>query len=391
MLTPDYLLHVSEGAEQISAQLHTDILKRITSRILARQRRGNGYLLTAVDKWQIEVLMDAGFLREDIAKEIAKASKLQEQEVREAFEDAGVRAWNYDSKVYEAAGISTRTLQQSPYAIRLMQRNYEATLGEWENFTRTTADAAQQLFISKMDEIYNNVASGSLGYTQAYAEAIDDLASDGVRNIVYTRIKNGVLSVHTDTIEVATLRCVRTGISQASAQIQTARMDEMGVDLVLVSSHMGARPTHQVWQGKIYSRSGTSQKYPDFVSSTGYGTGPGLCGWNCRHNFSPWFEGMENPFEDYDKEENLKAYNDEQEQRAMERSIRKTKRQAQVLGYGAQAAKNDDTRAEIKERIKAVRERLSAQNKTYIEFCDEHDLRPLRERLRIAKANRKSK
>ena len=387
MLTPEYLLHVSEGAERISAQLHTDILKRITARILARQRRGDDYILTAADKWQIEVLMDAGHLRDDVAREIALATSLQEEEIRDAFEDAGVRAWNYDSRIYKAAGLPVS--EMSPYMVRLMQRNYEATLGEWSNFTRTTLDASQQLFISKMDEIYNNVASGSIGYTQAFAEAIDDLAADGVRNIVYTRLRDGMLSVHTDTIETATLRCIRTGISQASAQIQTARMDEMGVDLVLVSSHMGARPSHQVWQGKIYSRSGTSQKYPDFVSSTGYGTGAGLCGWNCRHNFSPWFEGMANPFEHYDAEENKKVYDDTQKQRSMERGIRKTKRQEQVLRYGAQAAQNAQTRDDLNERLSRVRKRLSAQNEAYRAFCEGHDLRPLEERLRIAKVNRR--
>ena len=387
MLTPEYLLHVSEGAERISAQLHTDILKRITARILARQRRGDDYILTAADKWQIEVLMDAGHLRDDVAREIALATSLQEEEIRDAFEDAGVRAWNYDSRIYKAAGLPVS--EMSPYMVRLMQRNYEATLGEWSNFTRTTLDASQQLFISKMDEIYNNVASGSIGYTQAFAEAIDDLAADGVRNIAYTRLRDGMLSVHTDTIETATLRCIRTGISQASAQIQTARMDEMGVDLVLVSSHMGARPSHQVWQGKIYSRSGTSQKYPDFVSSTGYGTGAGLCGWNCRHNFSPWFEGMDNPFERYDAEENKKVYDDTQKQRSMERGIRKTKRQEQVLRYGAQAAQNAQTRDDLNERLSRVRKRLNAQNEAYRAFCEGHDLRPLEERLRIAKVNRR--
>lgn len=387
MLTPEYLLHVSEGAERISAQLHTDILKRITARILARQRRGDDYILTAADKWQIEVLLDAGHLRDDVAREIALATSLQEEEIRDAFEDAGVRAWNYDSRIYKAAGLPVS--EMSPYMVRLMQRNYEATLGEWSNFTRTTLDASQQLFISKMDEIYNNVASGSIGYTQAFAEAIDDLAADGVRDIVYTRLRDGMLSVHTDTIETATLRCIRTGISQASAQIQTARMDEMGVDLVLVSSHMGARPSHQVWQGKIYSRSGTSRKYPDFVSSTGYGTGAGLCGWNCRHNFSPWFEGMDNPFEHYDAEENKKVYDDTQKQRSMERGIRKTKRQEQVLRYGAQAAQNAQTRDDLNERLSRVRKRLNAQNEAYRAFCEGHDLRPLEERLRIAKVNRR--
>lgn len=378
MLSPDYLLHITEGAEEIASMLHTDMLKQVIRRILAREKKGYDYLLTAADKWRIESVIETGALRDDLIKEIAKYSKYEEKEIREAFEDAGIKALAYDDKIYKRAGLSPAPLLQSPYMLRLMQRNYESTLHEWENFTRTTADVSEQLFIETMDRIYNKVMSGSTGYIDAYVEGIDSLASNGL----YVHYPSG----HMDTIETATLRCVRTGVSQASADIQIARMDEMDVDLVIVSAHMGARPSHQVWQGKIYSRSGTSKKYPDFVSSTGYGTGEGLCGWNCRHNFSPYFEGQGNPFGRYDDKENEELYNKTQEQRAMERGIRKTKRKKETLQDAANNAPDDETRADINKRLAKTKDRLRQQNAAYQEFCDENDLRPLPERLKIGKA-----
>ena len=381
MLTPDYLLHVSEGAEEIAAQLHTDIIKRISRRVMARMQRGDGYTLTSIDKWQIETLLDAGYLRDDIAKDIADATGKEAEEIRAAFEDAGVRTFDYDDRVYNAAGISTTKLQDSPAMIRLMQRNYDATMGEWSNYTRTTADASVQAFINTMDRAYNNVMSGNIGYIQAFTEAINTLAKEGIQKIAYP-------SGHVDTIETATLRAVRTGVSQASAQIQIARMDENDIDLVLVSSHLGARPSHQVWQGKVYSRSGKSKKYADFYEATGYGTGAGLCGWNCRHNFSPWIPGMDNPFERYDSEENKKAYDESQKQRAMERGIRSTRREADVKKDQLANAASDEERQTLSDELAYMQKQLKRETKAYQDYCDAHGLRPLPERLKIAKTGR---
>ena len=381
MLTPDYLLHVSEGAEEIAAQMHTDMIKRVVSRILARESEGKEYILTASDKWRLQSLIEAGYLRDDLEQEIAQATGKQAYEIKEAFEDAGIKSLAYDGKIYEAAGIATEPLEKSPYLIRLMQRNYESTMGLWKNYTQTTADAAQVQFIQEMDDIYNKVMFGGIGYTEAYTEAIDNLAKNGLF-ITYP-------SGHTDTIETATLRCVRTGVSQASAQITEARMDEYGVELVIVSSHMGARPEHQEWQGRVYKRSGRkSRKYPDFVTSTGYGTGEGLCGWNCRHSFSPYFEGQGNPFETYDDEENVKLYEETQDQRRMERGIRRTRREAEVLSDAAQNAPDSETADKLKELLSATKDRLKRQTNAYMDFCDQHSLRPLPERLKIAKAGR---
>ena len=245
MLDPNYLLHVSEGAEEIAEKLHGDIVNRIINRIMLRIGRGEDYLLTAQDKWQLENLQQAGYLLEDIQNEIAKATKLQQTEIAEAMEDAGVRALDYDDEIYRSVGLSPTPLTQSPELIRLMQRNYDATLGEWTNFTRTMADEAQRLFINQLDMAYTLVSTGALSYTQAVKEVLNNIVSDGVV-VTYP-------SGHTDTIETATLRAVRTGVSQMTAQIQLARAKEVGVNLCIVSSHLGARPSHAEWQGKVYS------------------------------------------------------------------------------------------------------------------------------------------
>ena len=379
MLSPDYLLHISEGAEDIAEQLHSEIVKRIVNRIMLRIGRGEDYLLTATDKWQIENLQQAGYLLEDIQKEIAKATKLQQSEIAEAMEDAGVKALDYDDKIYQQVGLSPTALPQSPELVRLMQRNYDATMGEWTNFTRTTAEQSQRLFLSELDRAYTLVSTGALSYTEAVREIVNRIVSDGVKVIYPTG--------HEDTVETATLRAVRTGISQATGQIQIARMDEMGVDLVITSSHLGARPSHQIWQGQVFSRSGKSE-YPPFEQSTGYGTVSGLCGANCRHSFSPFFEGMDNQFEQYDSEENRKQYEKEQYQRTLERRIRKSKREVMGLKESVDNCKDDKLKFDLDMDYQRKSALLAKQNKAYREYCERNNLKPLSDRIQIAKWDR---
>lgn len=388
MLTPDYLLRVSEGAEQIAEQLHQDIISRIIERIMIRLGLGEDYILSAVDKWQIEVLRDSGYLLEDIQKEIARITKLQQQEIKEAMEEAGVTALEYDDAIYRAAGLSPMPLWESPYMVRLMQRNYDATIGTWKNFTRTTADAAQKLFINEMDKAYNLVSSGAIGYTQAVKEAINTISSQGV-TVTYP-------SGHVDSIETATLRAVRTGISQATGEIQIARMEEMDWDIILVSAHLGARTgdggqnpgNHLWWQGQYYSRTGRNKEFPPF-SRTGYGTGEGLSGWNCRHSFgSGTGRPEDNPYRDLQIFDNHKIEELNKRQRTLERRIRKTKREVMGLQTAVDNCKDEQTKFGLQQDLDRKSYLLQRQNKAYNDFCKKNDLRPLQDRIQIARWGR---
>ena len=202
-------------------------------------------------------------------------------------------------------------------------------------------------------------------------------------------------SGHRDTIETATLRAVRTGTAQATAAITDARMNEMGWDIVLVSAHMGARygdggenyTNHYWWQGKFYSRSGKDKRFPPF-SVCGMGDVQGIEGANCRHSYGPG-DGVNNPFEKYDSEENKRIYDLTQKQRAMERSIRKQKRMVMGLKAAVDSAPTDDARAIEDAEYQKAAATLAEQNKAYNEFCEKNDLRPLQDRLAIAQWNRK--
>lgn len=385
MLDPEYLLHVSEGGEEIAETLHIDIIKKIIERIALRLDRGDNYILTAQDKWQIEVLQEAGYLREDIEKILAQNTGLMQKEIAEAMEEAGVKALDYDHKVYEAAGLSPTPLPQSPYLIRLMQRAFEATVGEWVNFTRTTADACQQAFIRACDKAYTQVASGAVGYGQAYVEAINDIVDKGVE-VTYP-------SGHTDTIETATLRCIRTGVSQSTGQITDARMDEMGWDIILVSSHLGARVTdkedftnHYWWQGKFYSKSGRDPRFPPF-SVCRMGHVQGIHGANCRHSHGPG-DGEFNPYKHYDSEENRKEFELQQRQRELERRIRDSKRKCQGLQKAVENAGTPEGKAMAEAAYQKQAALLQKRNKAYNDFCEENNLKKLNERITIAKWDR---
>lgn len=387
MLTPDYLYRITEGAEDIASQLHANIMQKIIERMMIRIGRGEDYLLTATDKWQIEVLQEAGYLLEDIQKELSDKTKKQVKEIQEAMEDAGVQALQWDDKIYQAAGLSPVPLLQSPALMRLMQRNYEATTGEWNNFARTTAGSAQRLFIEQMDNAYNMVTSGAVSYTEAVRDVINNVSEVGV--------KVNYPSGRRMSIEAATMMIVRTGISQAAAEVSLERMKEMDWDIILVSSHLGARVgdggqnpgNHSWWQGKFYSRTGRDKRFPNFVSSTGYGTVTGLCGVNCRHSFGTG-DGENNPFEQYDSEENRKAYEKQQRQRTLERRIRDTKRKVQNLQTAVDNCKVEKLKFELQQKLDRKSYTLSQQNKAYKKYCKDNNLKEYAERLKVAKWDR---
>lgn len=116
------------------------------------------------------------------------------------------------------------------------------------------------------------------------------------------------------------------------------------------SSHGGARESHAKWQGRVFSLSGKSKKYPPFYRETGYGSVDGLCGANCKHDFGIYVEGQPLRYErdpDGGDEKREERYQASQQQRAIEREVRTTRREAAAL----EAAGIDNT----KERMKLSR------------------------------------
>lgn len=389
MLTPEYLQDATDGAERIASQMHRNIMDKIIARMMTRIGRGEDYLLTATDKWQIMVLQDAGELLSDIQKEIADKTKKQLPEIKAAFQDAGIEALKWDHAIYEAVGLNPPPLMQSPALIRILERDYAVTEKMWRNFTKTTAEESQRIFINEMDNAYRNVVSGAVSYTEAVKDVLDKVTENGVKVTYPTQRKL--------SIEAATMMIVRTGIGQAAADISIKRMEEMEWDTILVSAHVGARtgnggmnPTnHLWWQGRFYSRTGKDKRYPDFRETTGYGTGEGLCGWNCRHSFGTG-DGINNPFDidSIKKADNYKAESLQKRQRTLERRIRNSKGDLQNIQTAIDSCRDEKLKFELQQMYDRKSAVLRRQNKQYRDYCKENDLKEYSERLRVAQWDR---
>lgn len=123
--------------------------------------------------------------------------------------------------------------------------------------------------------------------------------------------------------------------------------------------------------------------YPDFVQNTGYGTGGGLCGWNCRHTFTPFNpETMTNNLKEYGLEENEEMYLNHQKQRYFERNIRKYKRRAETTKHALNEAKSPEK--EILEKNYLHNKALvNKWMKNYIAFSKKNNLRTQMDRTEI--------
>lgn len=386
MLTPEQILEIIDTLYPHIDALNAYITKDVIKRLMARIGRGESYL-TDTDEWQLEVYQSAGGHLADVQREIAAWTKLTDIEIMRIFEDAGIKALAYDNAFYTAHGLEPFKLGQSESMIKLLEDTYQRTAGTIHNFTRTTAKASQQRLINVLDTAHFKVATGAASYTQAVQEAVAD--------IVNTQTKVQYPTGHTDTIETAVLRAVRTGVAQASGNMAIQGMIDRKWDVVLVSAHLGARygdggenpGNHFWWQGKFYSRTGETPDLPLFVESTGYGTGEGLCGWNCRHSFGPG-DTDHNPYKNYDTEENKKAYDLSQKQRAQERKIRRTKTKLAGLREAIDAATDEGVKATLEGKYEKAAKTLEKQNLAYNAFCEENNLKRLADRIHIAQWTR---
>lgn len=329
MLKPEYIQKLPENMVKLYAQAEADILADMARRISQYD-----YWIPAVEH-QAKMLEEAGMVREEILARLKTLTKKTDDELVSLMKEAGGTALKSDDEVYRRAGLNPSPLSASDDLQKVLQAGYEKTAGTFANLTLTTARTATLQFENALDRAYLQITLGGMDYNTSIRNAIKQLSADGVGAIKYPSGK-------VDSIEVAVRRAVVTGVNQTALKLQDKRADEMGADLVEVSAHAGARPSHAQWQGGIYSRSGKNRKYPDFVKTTGYGTGTGLGGWNCSHSFRPWFEGMSRTWSkeqlaDYqakDYEYNgvkLTEYEALQEQRKIERGIRRWKREKNAM------------------------------------------------------------
>lgn len=369
MLDPKYLERFSDQLLGIIDTLTIAIISDMAKRIV---KIGS---VSESTKHQAEVLQNAGLVYKDTIKRVSQVSGYQNREVERMYQEAGVRNLKNEAVYYKQAGKDAVKLEQSNGMQRILQANVRKTCQELDNLTMTTAVKTQSAFIQACNKAQMKVSTGAFSYDKAIADAIKEAAVQGTE-VLYP-------SQHIDKLDVAVRRAVLTGVNQTAAEMNLQYAKDQNCDYVETTAHEGARPEHAVWQGKVFCLSGTDPKYENFYEATGYGTGPGLCGWNCRHNFHAFFPGISTPaytqemLDDYSAKsveyngKQFTEYEASQMQRGHERQIRETKRKLAGYNSAISEAKDDTLKNTLQNRFNEESVRLKKQEAALKAFCKE--------------------
>lgn len=370
MLTPEQLAHCADDIVNLYAQLEEEIVRDIARRIA---KTGT---MTDTGIWQAQHMQELGTLHSEVLSSVAKYSDKTESELKKLFEDAGVTATEYDNEIYRQNGLNPKSLKVSDVQMQLLEAGFRKTQGNLSNLTLTTAVSSQTSFINACSLAELKASSGAFTPQQAIADAIKQVAQDGAY-VIYP-------SGHRDRLDVAVRRNVMTGIGQTTGQICLSNAQELGCDLMEITAHAGARPSHAAWQGQIVSLSG--QRGYLSLSDIGYGTGDGFKGWNCRHDWYPYFEGSSRMYSAKDLEElNAKnieypdgsmhtLYEAEQQQRAFERKIRATKRTLAACDEALNNLSDEELLQKLEKNFSHYSVKLKRQESELNSFCNKTGL-----------------
>lgn len=400
MLTENQLEMLGDKAAELMQEAEQDIIADIARRIKKTGR------FTETAELRVMALRKAGWSTQKIRvevmnilnadpeykkfvanntkqykRDVMSAIRQMEKEAAKAGDDiiaeAGDMSYNSDLYAWHQAG---ETLTKDSSIVKIVEEMGATTGGTLKNLTRTMGFkgphdfvALYSAYIRYLDKALMKMIMGGVSYDAAVEDSVREMARSGLRSVDYA-------SGRTYQLDTAARMCIRTSAHQLSAKISYRNCDVMNTDLVEVSKHWGARPSHQVWQGKIYSRSGKNKKYPPFKECH-YGEADGLCGVNCRHTFHPFFEGISEPTK-WQKEPEPKEYGGKmysyydatQKQRAMERQIRSTKREIEAM-----RSIGGDTRELESQKKRQIRE--------YHKFSHAMDISPKDNRLRVVKGS----
>ena len=388
---PKILDALPEELAELFRGLEDTLLDEICSRLALKDQ------LNEVTVQAIRALRSHGIDTKDIKKAIQKTSGLSEKKLNELLDDVIARNQKYYTEVIDLAGLTQPETLVDAATIDAIRRQ---TLDEFHNITQSmgflvdkgrTMLPPARAYQWSLDSAVMQIQSGAISYNQAIKSAIQQLAGGGLKVVNYE-------SGHVDQIDVAARRAVMTGVNQICDQYTNQSAEYLETRYFEISAHSGARDkpgpspwsSHKDWQGKVYYQSESGEPdplglYDDLVETTGYGYVDGLTGANCRHHKYPFVPGVsERTYTDEQLEhiddglgctfegKTYTAYEATQEQRKVERTIRKLKREK--AAYSATGLTDEEQAVNIKLR------RLNAKYKA---FSKAAGLPEQRERMKV--------
>lgn len=296
---------------------------------------------------RIQSLLNLGYDLKDIKKELSKDLDITAHKLGSLVNQAGLKSYAEDAKYYKIGG---KKLKENPAVLKMIDVMSKSSVEDLNNLTGTVGLAGKPLekwYKETLNQAVIDITSGTYARNEVMRRVVRDIGDKGLEYIEYSSGRNF-------SVESAVKMNLVSSVNRLSAEISLKNAEEMNQDLMELTAHAGARPTHQEWQGQIVSLSGN----PDYLSldDIGYGSAEGFMGVNCRHNWYPYFPGKSKRFWDDETLEDFKykgkTYDEHsayQRLRNLERTARKHERKAKL--FNAIGDKESETTEKVREQI----------------------------------------
>lgn len=283
MLAQGDMERLAAAMERAASKLEADIMKDIVRRI-----RANGDMTSSAE-YQINRLRQMGKGDAYIKEQIQMFLKASDEEVERIYHGVTENEYIDLSGLYSKAGkaqtpFGDHTAIQTAISAALTQsrgmfRNITQTLGftKMQGSKRIFTPLAEY-YQRTLDEAALGVITGAFSYQSVLKKAVKEMTGSGLRTVSYASGKSL-------RIESAARTALMTGLGQITSRMNETVAEEIGTDDYEISYHIGARPEHQPWQGRVYSQE-------ELRSVCGLGTVTGLCGINCYHYYIPFMKGV---------------------------------------------------------------------------------------------------
>lgn len=381
MFTPTEIEALPSAMEQLYRSLQLNIMSDLTERLKA-----NGEEITSAADWQINRLYELGVSKDEIDSLIQSTLDVSDDEIDRIYDEVVKSGYARNEELYTSKGKEYIPYAENKQLQQLVKAVKNRAKSEYRNITGSLGFAVRNadntLSFTPLADFYQRtldnglmqIASGAVDYNTVLKKAVKAMTDSGLRTVDYA-------SGWSNRVDVAARRALMTGFNQVVAKVNEDNAEQLGTEYFEVSYHRGARPTHQVWQGRVYSKK-------ELETVCGLGTVTGLCGANCYHSYSPFIKGIDTPTyseEELDRmneEENTPkeyngrqytAYEAQQRQRQLETAMRADRQKIELLTQGGA---DDDT-------ITGAKVRYFQRQDEYVKFSKAMNLPQQWERITI--------
>lgn len=369
--------HVSLRMESIWMEAENRIIKDIVRRIKTYGK------ITSTADYQINRLIDMGKSREEVEKIIKEAMDLSWPEMFKLYDD--IAEWEYvrNKDIYEQVNREFVPPEDNAWLKQTSEAVKTQTMDELKNISQSYGFAVNingktvftpfaEYYQKYVDAAIMDIVSGGFDYNTVLRRVVNQMTNSGLRIVDYE-------SGWSNRAPVAVRRAFMSGVGQITGNIVDRQAEELGVDHFEVDWHAGARPEHRVWQGKVYTKR-------ELVTVCGLGTGPGLKGWNCYHDYYLFWPGISKRMytDKFLREQNAKesktkiwqgkeldTYGQTQQMRKMETSMRAQRSKIAALKQGGYEH----------DKLVIEQAKYQAELYEYTVFCNKMNMKQQRERI----------